>query len=108
LCVLYKKSRISLWEKVHSTSRTTIELGLKYFIKSTTRIQKQQKVNQLGPGPTGSDRVIGSGSGSGPGPTSSNKSGLGLGPGPGPTSSNKSGLGLGPGPGPKNLGPDGL
>jgi hypothetical protein len=36
---------------------TTIRLGLKYFIKSTTGIQKQQKVNQLGPGPTGSDRV---------------------------------------------------
>jgi hypothetical protein len=79
LCVLYKKPCISLWEKVHSTSGTTIRLGLKYFIKSTTRIQKQQKVNQLGPGPIGS-------SGLGRGPTSSNKSG----------------------PGPKNLGPDEL
>jgi hypothetical protein len=35
----------------------TIKLGLKYSIKSTTQIPKQQKVNHSGPGPTGSDRV---------------------------------------------------
>jgi hypothetical protein len=91
LCVLFIKSCISLWKKVHSTSGATIRLGLKYLIKSTTRTPKQQRVNQPGSGPI---RLLGPD----PGRQYVNR------PGPGPTSSNKSGTG----PGPKNLGLDGL